>query len=367
VIAATIVAFPLVFKAARAAFETVDPQLEHAARTLGISEWAVFFRVSLPLAWRGILAGLLLSFARALGEFGATLMVAGSIAGKTQTLSIAVYEAVQAGRDDTAGFLVAVTSITCISVLLAAGRLVPGAVMARGEEPAMIWEIALHKLLQHDHSRFEINVRFATSARRGRAVRSLGSRQDADAADDRRHHASERRSGGSGGTCALRPRCPAFAVAAAAQARLRVPGLRTVSAPDGAPEHRLRSAHRVAQSQATDRRPRRGSLDRRLPPGARGRPLPPSDLGGQRQRTALARALVTDPTALLLDEPFAALDKPLRESLRQELKELQAELGLPMLLITHDDDDVDSLGEQVVYLQSGHVTERIESVILKIA
>ena len=132
VIAATIVSFPLVFKAARAAFETVDPQLEDAARTLGIRELAVFFRVSLPLAWRGILAGLLLAFARALGEFGATLMVAGSIAGKTQTLSIAVYEAVQAGQDDTANFLVAITSITCIAVLLSAGRLVPGRVVARG-------------------------------------------------------------------------------------------------------------------------------------------------------------------------------------------------------------------------------------------
>ena len=132
VIAATIVAFPLVFKAARAAFENVDPQLEDAARTLGISEAAVFFRVSLPLAWRGILAGLLLSFARALGEFGATLMVAGSIGGKTQTLSIAVYEAVQAGQDDAAHFLVAVTSIVCVTVLLSAGRLVPGRVVARG-------------------------------------------------------------------------------------------------------------------------------------------------------------------------------------------------------------------------------------------
>lgn len=131
IIAATIVSFPLVFKAARAAFETVDPQLEDAARTLGVNEWAIFFRVSLPLAWRGILAGLLLSFARALGEFGATLMVAGSIAGKTQTLSIAVYEAVQAGQDNTANFLVAVTSITCIAVLLSAGRLVPGRVAAR--------------------------------------------------------------------------------------------------------------------------------------------------------------------------------------------------------------------------------------------
>ena len=131
VIAATVVSFPLVFKSARAAFETVDPQLEDAARLLGLSEAAVFFRVSLPLAWRGVLAGLLLSFARALGEFGATLMVAGSIPGKTQTLSIAVYEAVQAGQDDTANFLVLVTSITCIAVLLAAGRLVPGRVATR--------------------------------------------------------------------------------------------------------------------------------------------------------------------------------------------------------------------------------------------
>ena len=131
VIAATVVSFPLVFKSARAAFETVDPQLEDAARLLGVGEPAVFFRVSLPLAWRGVLAGMLLAFARALGEFGATLMVAGSIPGKTQTLSIAVYEAVQAGQDDTANFLVAVTSLVCVSVLLAAGRLLPGRVAPR--------------------------------------------------------------------------------------------------------------------------------------------------------------------------------------------------------------------------------------------
>lgn len=131
VIAAAVVAFPLVYKAARAAFETVDPQLEQAARVLGVGEAGVFCRVSLPLAWRGILAGLLLAFARATGEFGATLMVAGSIPGKTQTLSIAVYEAVQAGQDATANFLVLVTSVTCMAVLLATGRLAPGRVAAR--------------------------------------------------------------------------------------------------------------------------------------------------------------------------------------------------------------------------------------------
>ncbi|MBC7454488.1 MAG: molybdate ABC transporter permease subunit [Massilia sp.] len=126
VIAASIVAFPLVFKPARAAFEAVDGQLEQAARVLGISELGVFFRITLPLAWRGIMAGVLLAFARALGEFGATLMVAGSIPGKTQTLSIAVYEAVQAGQDDVANTLVLVTSLVCIAVLLSAGRLAPG-------------------------------------------------------------------------------------------------------------------------------------------------------------------------------------------------------------------------------------------------
>lgn len=131
VIAASVVAFPLVFKSARAAFEAVDPQYEQAARVLRVSEVGVFFRVSLPLAWRGILAGVLLAFARATGEFGATLMVAGSIPGKTQTLSIAVYEAVQAGQDDLANFLVLVTSVTCIAVLLAAGRLVPGRIVSR--------------------------------------------------------------------------------------------------------------------------------------------------------------------------------------------------------------------------------------------
>jgi molybdate transport system permease protein len=125
------VSFPLVLKSARAAFEGVEAQFENAARVLGLNEWAVFFRVTLPLAWRGILAGLLLTFARALGEFGATLMVAGSIPGRTQTLSVAVYEAVQSGQDATANLLVAITSIACMAVLLAVSRLAPGRIAPR--------------------------------------------------------------------------------------------------------------------------------------------------------------------------------------------------------------------------------------------
>ena len=127
VVAASVVAFPMVLKAARAAFLDVDHRLEQAASALGMSPAAVFFRVSLPLASRGILAGVLLAFARALGEFGATLMVAGSIPGRTQTLSIAIYEAVQAGEDGYANFLVLVTSATCIAALCLAAWLTPGA------------------------------------------------------------------------------------------------------------------------------------------------------------------------------------------------------------------------------------------------
>ncbi|MCA0176827.1 MAG: molybdate ABC transporter permease subunit [Proteobacteria bacterium] len=128
-IAATLVAFPLVFKPARAAFEAVSAQMEDAARVLGVGEVALFWRVTLPLAWRGILAGTLLAFARALGEFGATLMVAGSIPGQTQTLAIAIYEAVQAGQDDLASHLVLLTCAVCITALLLAKRLAPGHAM----------------------------------------------------------------------------------------------------------------------------------------------------------------------------------------------------------------------------------------------
>jgi molybdate transport system permease protein len=110
-------------KSARAAYEGVDPNLENAARTLGISEPGVFLRVTFPLAWRGILAGTLLAFARAMGEFGATLMVAGNLPGKTQTLSLAIYDAVQSGNDATANFLVFIASAVCVIALAVSARI----------------------------------------------------------------------------------------------------------------------------------------------------------------------------------------------------------------------------------------------------
>jgi molybdate transport system permease protein len=122
VIASALVALPLVLKSASAAFAGVDTTLEAAARTLRQPRWSVFMRVTLPLAWPGILAGTLLAFARAMGEFGASLMVAGSIPGQTQTVSMAIYDTVQAGQDDVALVLVVATSVLSVAILVASNR-----------------------------------------------------------------------------------------------------------------------------------------------------------------------------------------------------------------------------------------------------
>ena len=97
-VASMVVSFPIMYRTARGALEQVDENLIHAARTLGMSELRIFFRVMLPASWPGIMAGTILAFARALGEFGATIMLAGNIPGKTQTMSVAIYTAVQSGN-----------------------------------------------------------------------------------------------------------------------------------------------------------------------------------------------------------------------------------------------------------------------------
>jgi molybdate transport system permease protein len=109
VLACAVMAFPLLVRSARTAFEEVDPRLVGIARTLGCGSFGALVRVTLPLAWRGIAAGTVLAFSRALGEFGATIMVAGNIPGRTQTLALAIFQHTQVGREDRAMTLVALT------------------------------------------------------------------------------------------------------------------------------------------------------------------------------------------------------------------------------------------------------------------
>jgi len=123
VVAAMLHAIPLVVISARAALESVDHCYERAARNLGASEWRVFWRVSLPLARRSILAVMVLAFARSLGDFGITIMIAGNIPGRTQTVAVAIYDAVEAGNGAAARVLVLVISVLAISILYVANRL----------------------------------------------------------------------------------------------------------------------------------------------------------------------------------------------------------------------------------------------------
>jgi molybdate transport system permease protein len=124
-VAAACVSFPLFFVTARTALSAVDPRWEEAARLLGASEAAVLFRVTLPTAARGLVAAAVLAFARSIGDFGATLLVAGNIPGRTQTLSIAIYDAFAAGDDRRAAALVAITTVLAYAALLAAHRSLP--------------------------------------------------------------------------------------------------------------------------------------------------------------------------------------------------------------------------------------------------
>jgi molybdate transport system permease protein len=123
IVAAAVMALPLMIKTSRAALESVNPTYEIASYTLGKGEWETFLRVTLPLARRGVLAGLVLSFARALGEFGATLMLAGNIPGRTQTMPLAIYEAVAAGDERQAQILALILTAVSLTAIYLTNRL----------------------------------------------------------------------------------------------------------------------------------------------------------------------------------------------------------------------------------------------------
>ncbi len=123
IIASGVVAFPLLVRSARTAFEEIDPRLPAVARTLGRGRIGTFFAIELPLAWRGLLAGAVLAFARALGEFGATILVAGNIPGKTQTLALALFQEVQMGRDHEALVLAGIAALLGALAIALAERL----------------------------------------------------------------------------------------------------------------------------------------------------------------------------------------------------------------------------------------------------
>ena len=219
----------------------------------------------------------------------------------------------------------------------------------------MVWDIALRKQLRHDRTRFALDVQFSSAAQRV----VLHGPSGAGKTQTLRMIAGISAPDAGRVTLAGRVLCDTSAGLSLSPQQRRLayvfqdyalfPHLTVRQNFAFALSAGWRNPARVAQDQQVDHWLRNFRLE------AHASHYPHQISGGQRQRTALARALVTQPAALLLDEPFAALDKSLRQSLRQELKELQAELQLPLLLITHDDDDIACLAEDVVYLEAGSV------------
>ncbi len=369
VIAATVVAFPLMYRTTLGAFEQVNPTLLQAARTLGASEWTVFRRVLLPLAAPGVIAGTVLSFARALGEFGATLMLAGNIPGRTQTMPIAIFSAVESG-DTRVAFLwvslIVVLSLAIIRLLnlQSAPRKLqrPLAGMPRESTPqaypvpaspvqastqSATLEIDIHKALEaftlrvHQRTgRGAMGLLGASGAGKSMTLRIiagiaapdsgrivLNGRVLFDSATGLNLPAASRKIGVVFQDYALFPH---LTVAENVGFGLR-------ALPEQ--ERRARVSRQLALlriAELADRYPKEIS-------------------GGQRQRVAIARSMAIEPDALLLDEPFAALDPHLRRQTEEQLRETLATYNGAVIFVTHDMEEAFRFCSDLLVLDSGQV------------
>jgi molybdate transport system permease protein len=352
VIAASSVAFPLMYRTTRAALLQVDGQLIAAARTLSDHQSRIFFRVILPSAWPGVLAGTLLAFARSLGEFGATLMLAGSIPGRTRTMPMAIYYAVEAGDYlEAALWSALIMGISLLVIFIAEYRLekpeprrhhlVP--IRARGEPAQGL--LALH-IQKHLHD-FSLDIHFQSSSRRiailgpsgsGKSyfLRCLAGLEIPDAgwiSVDRKVFFD------SQGSVQWKPREREAGLLLQHYALFPHMSIRDnilfgMREPDkDRAEAWLRKIHLL---QLAEQRPTQLS-------------------GGQQQRVALARALAAEPQLLLLDEPFTALDAHLRDRLEQQLVADLYEFPGRLFLVTHNVEEAWRLCDELILLDAGRV------------
>lgn len=376
VIAATVVAFPLMYRTSLGALEQVNPTLLQAARTLGASEWVVFRRVQLPLAGPGVLAGTVLAFARAMGEFGATLMLAGNIPGRTQTMPIAIFSAAESGDMGAAGYwvvLIVAISLAIIRLLnyerktrpalaeaagavsqaaeFAPREIAPAAARNRnGNLEAHGLEIEAERRLEN----FTLKVAFesgkgaagllgasgagksmtlrmiagVTTPDRGRIV--LNGRVLFDSATKQNLPAAQRRIGVVFQDYALFPHLTVAENVAF--------GLSSLSEP----ERRARVERELKAMQIAELRNR----------------YPKEISGGQRQRVAIARCMAINPDALLLDEPFAALDPHLRRQTEEHLRRRLADFSGAVVFVTHDMEEAFRFCTDLLVLDRGSVIAR---------
>ncbi|MEA5617245.1 molybdate ABC transporter permease subunit [Cronbergia sp. UHCC 0137] len=362
-IAATVVSFPLMYKTALGAFAQIDANLLRVARTLGAKESTIFWRISLPLAFPGIVAATTLTFARALGEFGATLMLAGNIPGQTQTIPMAIYFAVEAGAINEAWFWAIAIVIISLSAIILANFWQDfkhkNKRTTRQEKPTkleipIVAESSTSALLidiEKRLSNFHLQISFNTDNQ------TLGLL------------------GGSGAGKSMILRCIA-GIETPTQGRIILNGRvlfdseKGINLPSrdrhigflfqnyalfphltvaeniifGLPKGLAGSA-KVQVEQQLIAMQLQGLGDR----------YPHQLSGGQQQRVALARALASQPEVLLLDEPFSALDTHLRSQLEQQMTETLADYSGVTLFVTHNMEEAYRLCPNLLVLEGGKV------------
>jgi molybdate transport system permease protein len=362
-IAATVVTFPLMYRTALGAFEQIDRNLLHAARTLGASELRIFCQISLPLALPGVLAGATLTFARGLGEFGATLMLAGNIPGETETIPLAIYSAVEAGATDQAWFwsliilCISLSAIMTINLLLATPRTPPPDTQhptpnTRHPTPDTRYPTPdTQHLLVHIQKHlpsFSLQLAFHSDRR------PLGIL------------------GASGAGKSLLLRCIA-GIEMPDQGRIVLNGRVLFDSKLGINlpsrdrrigvifQHyalfpHLTVAQNVAFGLAQTKKVPRQRIEAQLQAvelTGLGDRYPHQLSGGQQQRVALARALLCNPDVLLLDEPFSALDTHLRFQMEQELIATLSTYTGATLLVTHNLEEAYRVCHNLLILEQG--------------
>jgi molybdate transport system permease protein len=370
VISAAVVAFPLMYRSTLASLEQLDPALEAVALGLGCSPLQAFWRITLPLIRPGLLGGLSLSFARALGEFGTTMMLAGNIPGRTQTLPLAIYSAVENGDNSLAWRL------TALVLLLNGGCLVLVEQLSRGrqhiqvEQAAVdglaeeVWEgaPASRPLPQPAAPRLDV----AIELRRGSFELAL-----------HWHSQAARLAvlGPSGAGKSLLLRCIA-GLERPQNGRITLGDRLLCDSARGiwvAPQHRriamvfqqhalfphLDVAANVAfglkKRSRDDQRSQVAKLLDVMGLQEQARQFPHQLSGGQCQRVALARALAIKPDLLLLDEPLSSQDSFRRRRLQQWIDDLQRRTGTPILLVTHAIEEAQRLGDELLVLEGGRL------------
>lgn len=365
-IAAVVVSFPLMYKTALGAFAQIDIRLLQVARTLGASEWTGFWLVTLPLALPGIIAGTTLAFARALGEFGATLMLAGNIPGQTQTIPMAIYFAVEAGAIDEAGFWSLVIIVTSLSGIIGVNfwqelhkQKRKGKRKNNGKLDECILINAIHFPSNHDGlivdiekklPGFDLQVSFAT------------------------HNETLGLLGGSGAGKSMILRCIAGIETPTKgqiilNGRVLFDSQRGINLPSrdrrvgllvqnyalfphmtvgqniafGLPKQLSKSAIKQEIASQLMVMQLEGLSDR----------YPHQLSGGQQQRVALARALASQPEALLLDEPFSALDTHLRSQLEQQMISILGEYQGISLFVSHNMEEAYRVCPNLLVMEHG--------------